>query len=110
MPLVLEWSFLEYTMLVTTYLLIRNLCWSGKYGRPLRMPKISAIIHTDEALLATLFIFIVHWWNVHYSPEVFPMSNAWLTGNLSEEQMKHEHLLEYEEIMRQMQEKNARLT
>jgi len=46
---------------------------------------------TDEALLATLFIFIVHGWNVHYSPEVFPMSKAWLTGNLSEKQMKHEH-------------------
>jgi hypothetical protein len=30
------------------------------------------------------------------------MSKAWLTGNLSEEQMKHEHTLEYEEIMRQM--------
>ncbi len=68
---------------------------------------LSTIIHTDEALLATLFIFIVHWWNVHYSPEVFPMSKAWLTGNLSEEQMRHEHPLEYEEIMRQMQEKKA---
>ncbi len=67
---------------------------------------LATIIHTDEALLATLFIFIVHWWNVHYSPEVFPMSKAWLTGNLSEEQMKHEHPLEYEEIMRQMAEKN----
>jgi formate dehydrogenase subunit gamma len=64
---------------------------------------LSTIIHTDEALLATLFIFIVHWWNVHYSPEVFPMSKAWLTGNLSEEQMKHEHPLEYEEVMKQMQ-------
>lgn len=51
---------------------------------------LATIIHTDEALLVTLFIFIVHWWNVHYSPEVFPMSKAWITGNLSEEQMKHE--------------------
>jgi len=71
---------------------------------------LSTIIHTDEALLATLFIFIVHWWNVHYSPEVFPMSKAWITGNLSEEQMKHEHILEYEEIMRQMRENKAKLT
>lgn len=68
---------------------------------------LAALIHTDEALLATLFIFIVHWWNVHYSPEVFPMANAWLTGNLSEEQMKHEHPLEYEEIMRQMRDKET---
>ena len=62
---------------------------------------LATIIHTDEALLATLFIFIVHWWNVHYSPEVFPMSKAWLTGNLTEGQMMHEHPLEYEEAMRQ---------
>ncbi len=61
---------------------------------------LATIIHTDEALLATLFIFIVHWWNVHFSPEVFPMSKTWITGNLSEEQMKHEHPIEYEEIMR----------
>jgi cytochrome b subunit of formate dehydrogenase len=63
---------------------------------------LATIIHTDEALLATLFIFIVHWWNVHYSPEVFPMSKAWITGDISEKQMQHEHTLEYEEIMRQM--------
>lgn len=62
---------------------------------------LATIIHTDEALLATLFIFIVHWWNVHYSPEVFPMSKAWITGTLSEEQMMHEHPLEYEDAMRQ---------
>ena len=71
---------------------------------------LATIVHTDEALLATLFIFIVHWWNVHYSPEVFPMSKAWLTGNLSEEQMKHEHPLEYEEVMRQMHEPNEKPT
>ncbi len=65
---------------------------------------LATIIHTDEALLATLFIFIVHWWNVHLSPEVFPMSKAWLTGTLTERQMKHEHPLEYEEIMRQIRE------
>jgi len=63
---------------------------------------LSTIIHTDEALLATLFIMIVHWWNVHFSPEVFPMAKTWIDGNLTEEQMKHEHPLEYEEIMRQM--------
>ncbi|HLB72337.1 MAG TPA: cytochrome b/b6 domain-containing protein [Candidatus Methanoperedens sp.] len=74
---------------------------------PFAYVHLATIIHTDEALLATLFIFIVHWWNVHYSPEVFPMSKAWLTGNLSEEQMKHEHPLEYEEAMRQMQENTA---
>lgn len=65
---------------------------------------LATIVHTDEALLATLFIFVVHFWNVHLSPEVFPMSKAFLTGKLSEEQMKHEHPLEYEDIMKQVNE------
>ena len=57
------------------------------------------IMHTDEALLAALFIFFVHWYNVHYSPEKFPMGTVFLTGYLSEEDMIHEHYDEYVKVM-----------
>ena len=97
-------AFWGMVMLCVTGPIIMFPFISMKY-MPYAYVHLAAIIHTDEALLATLFIFIVHWWNVHYSPEVFPMSNAWLTGNLSEKQMKHEHPLEYEEVMRQMRDK-----
>ncbi|MBI2503017.1 MAG: cytochrome b/b6 domain-containing protein [Candidatus Latescibacteria bacterium] len=54
--------------------------------------------HSDEALLATLAIIIWHFYNVHFNPHKFPMNKAWLTGRLSEEEMRHEHPLELEEI------------
>ncbi len=56
--------------------------------------------HSDEGLLATLAIIVWHFYNVHFNPEVFPMSWVWWHGRLTEEQMKHHHPLEYEEIVR----------
>ena len=34
---------------------------------------VATIIHSDEALLATGFIFTVHFFNTHLRPEKFPM-------------------------------------
>jgi formate dehydrogenase subunit gamma len=59
------------------------------------------IMHTDEALLAVLFLFFVHWYNVHYAPEKFPSATVWITGYLSEEEMIHEHYAEYVRVMRE---------
>lgn len=59
------------------------------------------IMHTDEALLAAIFLFFVHWYNVHYSPEKFPMATVFLTGYLSEEDMIHEHYAEYTSTMKE---------
>ena len=59
------------------------------------------IMHTDEALLAVLFLFFVHWYNVHYAPEKFPAATVWLTGYLTEEEMVHEHYAEYVRVMKE---------
>ncbi len=56
------------------------------------------IIHGEEATLAILFLFVVHFYNVHLKPSIFPMNWAWLNGRISVEMMKHEHPLEYERI------------
>ncbi|MDA3788889.1 MAG: hypothetical protein PF503_10400 [Desulfobacula sp.] len=58
------------------------------------------IAHSDEALLAGLFLFIWHWYNVHYSTSVFPMGTVFLTGYLSEELMVEEHYEYYVEVMK----------
>ncbi len=55
--------------------------------------------HSDEGLLATLAIIIWHFYNVHFNPEVFPMSWVWWNGKLTESQLKHHHPLEYAEIV-----------
>ncbi|HEU5359661.1 MAG TPA: cytochrome b/b6 domain-containing protein [Candidatus Deferrimicrobiaceae bacterium] len=56
-------------------------------------------MHSDEALLATLAIIIWHFYNVHFNPDRFPGTLMWWHGQISEQEMKEEHPLEYEEIM-----------
>jgi formate dehydrogenase subunit gamma len=62
-------------------------------------------MHSDEALLATLVIIGWHFYNVHLNPHKFPMSKVWLNGKMTEKEMLEEHPLEYEEIIKQKQEK-----
>jgi len=58
------------------------------------------IAHSDEALLAALFLFIWHWYNVHFSTSVFPMGTVFLTGYLTEELMVEDHYEYYVEVMK----------
>ena len=54
------------------------------------------LMHSDEALLAIVFILFWHFYNEHLKPEVFPMSWIWITGKISTEKLKHHHPIEYE--------------
>ncbi len=56
------------------------------------------IIHGEEATLAVLFLFVVHFYNAHLKPSIFPMSWVWLTGKISLEQMKEEHPAEFDKL------------
>ncbi len=56
------------------------------------------IIHGEEATLAIMFLFVVHFYNVHLKPSIFPMNWAWLNGRISVEDLKHEHPLEYDRL------------
>lgn len=60
---------------------------------------VARVIHSYEGLLAFLAIIIWHFYHVHLNPEVFPMSKIWLTGKISEHDMKEHHPLEYARIM-----------
>ncbi len=66
------------------------------------------IIHSEEALLATGFIFTVHFFNTHLRPGAFPMDEVIFTGRMTEEAFKEERPLEYEKLTEQ--EYKARLT
>ncbi|MBW2255541.1 MAG: hypothetical protein JRI25_13205 [Deltaproteobacteria bacterium] len=57
------------------------------------------VAHSEEALLATLFLILWHWYNVHYSPAVFPMSTSYITGYLPEHLMVEEYYEHYVEVM-----------
>ncbi len=54
------------------------------------MFNVATIVHSDEALLATGFIFTVHFFNTHFRPEKFPMDFVVFNGQLS----KHEFVEE----------------
>ena len=71
------------------------------YILPGEIINFSLIAHSDEALLAALFLFIWHWYNVHFSMSVFPMGTAFITGYLPEELMVEEHYDYYLECMKQ---------
>lgn len=59
---------------------------------------VATIIHSDEALLATGFIFTIHFFNTHFRPEKFPMDTVIFTGRVSVEELKTERPAEYEEL------------
>ncbi|MBL7052240.1 MAG: cytochrome c3 family protein [Candidatus Marinimicrobia bacterium] len=54
------------------------------------------IIHSEEALLATAFIFVVHFFNTHLRPGAFPMDEVIFTGRVTEERFEEERPLEME--------------
>jgi cytochrome b subunit of formate dehydrogenase len=51
---------------------------------------VATIIHSDEALLATGFIFTVHFFNTHGRPEKFPMDFVIFNGQMSKEEFVEE--------------------
>jgi len=59
---------------------------------------IATAVHWYEAILASLAILVWHFYFIFLNPDVFPMNKAWVSGFLTEEQMKHEHPRELEEI------------
>jgi cytochrome b subunit of formate dehydrogenase len=60
---------------------------------------IATIIHSDEALLASGFIFTIHFFNTHLRPEKFPMDPVIFTGVMPLDELKHERPREYEQLV-----------
>jgi cytochrome b subunit of formate dehydrogenase len=60
---------------------------------------VATIIHSDEALLATGFIFTIHFFNTHLRPEKFPMDTVIFTGRMTVEELEHDKPAEYEELV-----------
>jgi cytochrome b subunit of formate dehydrogenase/nitrate/TMAO reductase-like tetraheme cytochrome c subunit len=60
---------------------------------------VAMIIHSDEAILATGFIFAIHFFNSHLRPEKFPMDFVVFTGRMHLDEFQHERPLEYERLV-----------
>ena len=59
---------------------------------------LATAIHYYEAILASLAIFVWHFYFVIYNPDVYPMNKVWFRGFLTREEMELEHPLELERI------------
>ncbi len=59
------------------------------------------VVHGEEALLAILFIFSIHFVNTHLRPGSFPMDMVIFTGKETEEDFRKKRELEFERLARQ---------
>ncbi len=60
---------------------------------------VATIIHSDEALLATGFIFTVHFFNTHLRPEKFPMDIVIFSGRVPLEEFRIDRPDEYRQLL-----------
>jgi cytochrome b subunit of formate dehydrogenase len=59
---------------------------------------VAALVHGDEAVLAAVFLFTVHFFNNHFRPDKFPLDIVMFTGAVPLEEFRREHTLEYKRL------------
>ena len=60
---------------------------------------LALIFHGEEAVLAAVFLFTVHFFNNHFRPDKFPLDTVMFTGAMSLEEFKREHAVEYNRLV-----------
>jgi cytochrome b subunit of formate dehydrogenase/uncharacterized membrane protein len=71
---------------------------------------VAQVIHSTQALLATGFVFAVHFFNTHLRPDVFPVDRSVLTGLVSEEEFQDTRPVLFERLRREGQLEGLRTT
>lgn len=54
---------------------------------------VAIIVHSYEAMIATAFIFVIHFFNVHLRPDKWPLDAVMFTGRATLHYMEEEHPL-----------------
>ena len=57
---------------------------------PGEVVNVAKVVHSTLALLATGFVFAIHFFGTHFRADKFPMDMSILTGIVSEEELHHE--------------------
>jgi cytochrome b subunit of formate dehydrogenase len=65
------------------------------------MLNIATIVHSDEALLASGFIFTVHFFNTHFRPSKFPIDTVIFTGKIPKYELVEERTEQYHRLLTQ---------
>jgi cytochrome b subunit of formate dehydrogenase len=62
---------------------------------------VATLVHGEEAILAAVFLFTVHFFNNHFRPDKLPPPDiVMFTGTVSLEEFAREHSLEYEQLVK----------
>jgi len=59
---------------------------------------LTLVLHGGAGLFFFAVVVLSHLYSVHLDPRVFPMDWMWLTGTISEDQLRARHPLEFEEL------------
>ena len=65
------------------------------------MLNVAKVIHSTQALLATGFVFAIHFFSIHFRAEKFPADMSLLVGLVSEEEMLEERPEYFERLRRE---------
>ncbi len=60
---------------------------------------VAVITHGEEAFLAAVFLFTVHFFNNHFRPEKFPFDDVMFTGSMSLEHFARDHSVQYRRLV-----------
>jgi cytochrome b subunit of formate dehydrogenase len=60
---------------------------------------VAMIAHGEEAFLAAVFLFTVHFFNNHFRPDKFPIDVVMFTGSMPVEEFAREHAVEYRRLV-----------
>ncbi len=79
------------------------LWFPGFFGRflPGWAFNVATIVHGEEAFLAAVFLFSVHFFNSHFRPEKFPLDIVMFTGSLPLDEFRHERPQEYARLVQE---------
>jgi cytochrome b subunit of formate dehydrogenase len=71
---------------------------------------VAKVIHSTQALLATGFVFAIHFFSIHFRAEKFPADMSLLVGLVSEEEMQEERPEYFERLRREGRLEQLRAT
>nr|VFK46349.1 MAG: doubled CXXCH domain-containing protein [Candidatus Kentron sp. TC] len=60
---------------------------------------VATIVHGEEAFLAAVFLFTVHYFNCHWRPGKLPQDIVMFTGTQPLEEFRHERKIEYDRLV-----------
>jgi cytochrome b subunit of formate dehydrogenase len=97
------WALMWGTVImILTGIILWFPTYFGKFS-PAWLIKVAETIHYYEAWLATLAIFVWHFFFVIFHPREYPLSMTWLHGRMSLEEYRVRHPRDYARIMAEIE-------